>query len=292
MATKKRATKKTPTKGEETLPAVVEPEQKAIVQPVSLDVLRMVNENPLVAYADPGVFGQLQRAARLLAATDWMPQAYKGPNGVANCVGALIVASRMQMTPYEVAQHLNIIHGKGSWGSSFLIARMLGTGRWTEMDWELHGDVGATPEPKDEWGARYYGIKKSDGERQYGPWVTIKIAKAEGWYGRSGSKWQTLPELMLRYRSAAFFARLHAPDTTLGFLTAEELVDAGPGAKAEAQAEAEDIARVLGGAEETIEAEATVVEEETPQDVLKDELDKAAEPETAGEGGDGWEWED
>ena len=34
-----------------------------------------------------------------------------------------------------------------------------------------------------------------------------------------------MPELMLRYRAAAFFARLYAPDITLGMMTAEEAID-------------------------------------------------------------------
>jgi hypothetical protein len=51
------------------------------------------------------------------------------------------------------------------------------------------------------------------------------MAKAEGWSTKNGSKWLTMPELMLRYRAAAFFARLYAPDITLGMMTAEEVVD-------------------------------------------------------------------
>jgi hypothetical protein len=51
------------------------------------------------------------------------------------------------------------------------------------------------------------------------------MAKAEGWSTKAGSKWITMPELMLRYRAAAFFARLYAPDITLGMMTAEEARD-------------------------------------------------------------------
>ena len=51
------------------------------------------------------------------------------------------------------------------------------------------------------------------------------MAKKEGWHGRKGSKWQTLPDLMLRYRSAAFFARLYAADLVLGMHTTDEAED-------------------------------------------------------------------
>jgi hypothetical protein len=58
--------------------------------------------------------------------------------------------------------------------------------------------------------------------------VDIAMAKAEGWYGRNGSKWKTMPEVMLRYRAAAFFARLYAYDLICGLQTAEEVIDIDP----------------------------------------------------------------
>ena len=61
--------------------------------------------------------------------------------------------------------------------------------------------------------------------RLEGPPISIGMAKKEGWHGRKGSKWQTLPDLMLRYRSAAFFARLYAADLVLGMHTTDEAED-------------------------------------------------------------------
>jgi hypothetical protein len=37
-----------------------------------------------------------------------------------------------------------------------------------------------------------------------------------------------MPEQMLRYRAAAFFARIYAPDITLGMQTSEEMRDIEP----------------------------------------------------------------
>jgi len=73
-----------------------------------------------------------------------------------------------------------------------------------------------------------YATDKASGETVEGPVVSMAMAKAEGWSTKSGSKWLTMPELMLRYRSAAFFARLYAPDITLGMQTAEEVEDITP----------------------------------------------------------------
>ena len=50
----------------------------------------------------------------------------------------------------------------------------------------------------------------------------MELAVKEGWYGKNGSKWQTMPEVMLRYRAAAFFGRVYAPDLLMGFQSQEE----------------------------------------------------------------------
>jgi hypothetical protein len=53
----------------------------------------------------------------------------------------------------------------------------------------------------------------------------MQMAKAEGWIDKDGSKWKTMPELMLRYRSATFFGRLYAPELLMGMRTTEEADD-------------------------------------------------------------------
>jgi len=65
----------------------------------------------------------------------------------------------------------------------------------------------------------------STGEMLTGPLVTIAIAKKEGWYQKSGSKWQSMPEQMLRYRAASWFVRTIAPEIAMGLQTAEEMRD-------------------------------------------------------------------
>ena len=71
------------------------------------------------------------------------------------------------------------------------------------------------------------GQRSLRGETLERPSVSIKLAKAEGWYGKSGSKWQTMPDPMLRYRAATFFGRLYAPDLLMGMQTQEEVMDVG-----------------------------------------------------------------
>ena len=56
----------------------------------------------------------------------------------------------------------------------------------------------------------------------------MAMAKAEGWFGKAGSKWQTMPDLMIRYRAAAFWGRLYIPELLVGIQTQEEVVDIEP----------------------------------------------------------------
>ena len=53
------------------------------------------------------------------------------------------------------------------------------------------------------------------------------MAKAEGWFSKPESKWRTMPENMLRYRSASFFARTHLAEYLLGMGTIDEARDIG-----------------------------------------------------------------
>lgn len=41
----------------------------------------------------------------------------------------------------------------------------------------------------------------------------------------NGSKWKTMPQLMLRYRAASFFSSLNCPELTMGIYTKEEIED-------------------------------------------------------------------
>ncbi|MGL6045045.1 MAG: hypothetical protein ACRC02_01135 [Vogesella sp.] len=67
---------------------------------------------------------------------------------------------------------------------------------------------------------KHYGIPLVES-----PIVSMEMAVKEGWYGKSGSKWQTMPEVMLRYRTASFFGKLYAPELLMGLQTAEEVHD-------------------------------------------------------------------
>lgn len=158
-------------------------------------------------------FEQAQRQAKALSASDLVPQQYKG--NVANTLVALEIANRIGASPLMVMQNLHIIHGRPSWSSTFVIAAINGSGKFTAL--RFVGDLTK--------GIKAVATEKATGEPIEGPTVTMEMAKAEGWLNKSGSKWQTMPELMMRYRAAAFFGRLYAPEITMGMHSVEEVVD-------------------------------------------------------------------
>lgn len=161
---------------------------------------------------------QLKAHALALSKSDLMPQAYR--NNGPNCLLAMEIANRIGAGVFQVAQNLHIIQGRPSWSSSFLIATVNASGRWSPLKFRMQGNEG-----KDDWGCRAVATDKTSGEECVGPVVTMAIAKAEGWLSKNGSKWKTMPELMLHYRAAAFWTRIYAPELSMGIHTDDEVRD-------------------------------------------------------------------
>ena len=165
-------------------------------------------------------FEAIQRCARLLSASPLVPEIYRGTDGLPSCVIALNMATRLKADPLMVMQNLYIIKGKPGWSSKFLIATFNQCGRFSPIRYEFQGTEG-----KDDWGARATAVEKATGEKLIGPLVTVAIAKAEGWFTKSDSKWKTIPEQMMRYRSAAWFVNTVAPELAMGLPTSDEVED-------------------------------------------------------------------
>lgn len=172
-------------------------------------------ENQIVL---PGTMGQMQSMAEFMSKSTIIPAAYQ--NKPSNCFVALEFAQRIGCNAMMVMQNLDIIQGKPSWSSKFMIAVSNDCGKYTPIRYEMSGTEG-----QDDWGCRAYMTEILSGEKLTGVKVTMKMAKDEGWYSKKGSKWQTMPELMLQYRAAAFLIRTYAPELTMGLHTAEEKQD-------------------------------------------------------------------
>lgn len=168
---------------------------------------------------ETAVFELVQRQAKLLSSSTLVPKEFQG--NMANCAIGLNIAKRLGADPFMVLQNVDIIHGRPSFRATFLIAMVNASGRFTPMQFRMTGEGQSRA-------CTAHCKTKDSGEAVEGPEISMAMAKAEGWSTKAGSKWLTMPELMLRYRAAAFFARIYAPDITLGMQTSEESYDVPP----------------------------------------------------------------
>jgi hypothetical protein len=166
-------------------------------------------------------FEDAQRIAKALASSTLIPPQFQGQQGFANCLVALEIANRMRMSPFQVMQNLHIIHGRPSWSSQFIIGLINGCGRFSPLRYEVTGQG-------DTLACTCVATELASSNDLRGPTVTMAMAKKEGWATKSGSKWLTLPDLMIRYRAAAFWGRLYIPELLVGIQTQEEVVDIEP----------------------------------------------------------------
>jgi len=166
-------------------------------------------------------FEDAQRIAKALASSTLIPPQFQGQQGFANCLVALEIANRMRMSPFQVMQNLHIIHGRPSWSSQFIIGLINGCGRFSPLRYDVTGQG-------DALACTCVATELASGNDLRGPTVTMAMAKKEGWATKSGSKWLTLPDLMIRYRAAAFWGRLYIPELLVGIQTQEEVVDIEP----------------------------------------------------------------
>lgn len=205
-------------------------------------------------------FALSQREATALANSTLVPKEFQG--NVANCLIALNLARRIGADPLMVLQNLDVIHGRPAFRATFLIACLNQCGRFTPLRYRITGEG-------DERTCVAVANDMKTGEEYEGPPVSIRMAREEGWSTKSGSKWKTMPDLMLRYRAAAFFARTTAPEVAMGLYTADEIEDSRPardGASARGAAEAIANARdVTPPSEPEAETEAQRVEREVDE---------------------------
>ena len=176
-------------------------------------------DNESSIYQSQNSFEFAQRQAKSLCESNLVPQSYQGQKGLPNCLVALEMSKRMNLSPLTVMQNLNIIHGTPSWSAQFISSQILGCGRFTNFDYIVRGQ-GETLE------VQCIAKRVEDQKIVKGTPVSMRMAKLEGW--TRNSKYQSMPELMLRNRAATFFGRQYIPDLLLGVQTSEEVVDIQP----------------------------------------------------------------
>lgn len=196
-------------------PAIAEAQVPATIPVVTNDQQALTVMPSVPVFADKQAFEHSQRVAKMMTTSSLVPKEYQ--NNIPNIMIALEMANRIGASPLMVMQNLNIIQGRPSWSSQFIISALNSCRRFSPLRFKMDGK-------DDDYGCTAWA-KDSSGEILEGPKVTWKMATAEGWTTKGGSKWKTMPELMFRYRAAAFFGRLYAPDVLMGMGTSDEAED-------------------------------------------------------------------
>lgn len=156
------------------------------------------------------------KTAEFLSQSSFVPESYRGK--AADCLIALDFSQRVGVAPLTVMQNMSVVKGKPSWSGQFCMALINANPAFSNARLVYTGTKGT-----DNRGAYVTALRSSDGSRVDGTEVTMAMAKSEGW--TNNAKWRNMPEQMLGYRAAAFFARLHCPEALLGLQTSEEVED-------------------------------------------------------------------
>jgi hypothetical protein len=210
---------KTQTPAAATKTAETKPELDATA-PASPEFEELIKRahRPVGIFEDPDQFKHAQRVAGMLVTSSMVPEHFRGPANLGNAVIAVDMAFRLKLNPLMVMQNLFVIHGKPGMAAQLVIAIVNGSKQFSPLQYRMSGEG-------DTRSCLALAKHTESGEMLEGPPVDIALAKREGWMSKNGSKWQTMPDLMLRYRAASWWSRLYAPELTMGLQTIEELQD-------------------------------------------------------------------
>jgi hypothetical protein len=165
---------------------------------------------------DSARFNQMWRVAVAFSKSKMIPQHFQGePESV---FVILQMAFRMGIDPMLLLQGTYMVHGRPGMEAKLIIALVNARGPFTgPISWRLEGSG-------ENRKCTAYATHKETGQICEAE-VTWEMVKKEGWASKNGSKWLTLPDLMFKYRSATFLARLYAPEVIFGLSTVDEIED-------------------------------------------------------------------
>lgn len=180
--------------------------------------LAVLDDGEFNVLMDSDRFAQMQRVGTMFSQSDLVPEVFRGKP--ANCMVALQMAFRLKIDPLALMQSMYVVHGKPGLEAKMVIALINKRGPFDgPIQWRFDGEGKSRS-------CTAYATHRHTKERCEAtvPWSMVE---AEGWSGKAGSKWKTMPEVMFQYRSAAFLGRLYCPEVILGLSTSDELHDMG-----------------------------------------------------------------
>lgn len=188
---------------------------------------------PAPRYVSPldkiATYAELCQAGEMFARSQLVPDTFRGKPG--DCAIALDLALRLNLNPLSLFPQLFVIHGRPSLSAQYMIALVNRSGRFSCIKWQegIDGDVEFTSYGKTRRLPNYYAIaeftEKATGETLKSTRVDMRVAAANGWLTKEGSKWQTMPAQMCRYRSASWLIKAYAPELAMGLSFVDEVED-------------------------------------------------------------------
>lgn len=191
-------------------------------------------------FENPAEFAVRSEIARALSKTCFIPEAFRGKPE--DCLVALDMAARLELNPIAVFSDIYVIDNRASFSSKFLIALVNRSGRFSRVQYE-EGIDGEAEVTFSGWGEQrgqrktwkekvpnYFATASftelASGEVFTSPRVDLRFAEKNGWVSKNGSKWQSMPEIMCRYRAASILIKSVCPEIVMGLEWADDLQDA------------------------------------------------------------------
>ena len=174
------------------------------------------DDGPLASILDTNLFNHLWRVATAYSRSAMVPDVFRGKPD--DCFVAVQLALRLEVDPFMLMQSMYVVHGKPGMEAKLAIPLCNARGPFSDrIQWEFSG-AGM------ERSCRAFAHDRASGNVCEAI-VSMAIAKAEGWLDKNGSKWRTMPDQMLMYRSAAWLIRTCCPEVLMGMATGDELQD-------------------------------------------------------------------
>lgn len=207
---------------ENTNVAVAEKKEEVTVATEAKKGVLVQNNNKVTDYS-LGLFGTSDnfimacQMAKALAQSTLVPNEYR--NNQSNCLIAIDLSQRLGASPFLVMQELDVIQGRPAWRAKALIGMINASSKYDfELQFDEKQDANGKPFSCQCWTER-------KGRKVTGPVIDMVMAENEGWTKKNGSKWKTMPQVMLRYRAASFFSRMNCPEISMGIYTSDEIID-------------------------------------------------------------------
>lgn len=172
----------------------------------------------LSPFADSQSFQKIFDIGKMFATSQLVPQNYQGKP--MDCTIAVDMANRMGVSPMMVMQNLYVVKGKPTWSGQACMSMIRANAEFKNVRLVYSGEPNT-----DGRGCRVEAEYKSDGTKAIGTTVTIGMVKEMKLYDKPGSLWKTMPEQMLSYRAAAYFARSYIPNALMGMYVEGEPED-------------------------------------------------------------------